>query len=74
MGRAYRKGESGGAMSLETIESKLARVAARLQREREECEVCEARNERAAIRHYDGGLSVEEAEQLAKVEHPCRHL
>jgi hypothetical protein len=36
-------------MSLETIESKLARVAARLQREREECEVCEARNERAAI-------------------------
>jgi hypothetical protein len=23
---------------------------------------------------FDGGLSVEEAEQLAKVEHPCRHL
>jgi hypothetical protein len=59
---------------METIEAKLARVAARLQRERDECEVCEARNERAAIRHYDGGLSVEEAEQLAREAHPCaRH-
>jgi hypothetical protein len=58
----------------ESIDQKLARVAARLQRERDECEVCEARNERAAIMEYEANVPRGTAEQLAREAWPCRHL
>jgi hypothetical protein len=57
----------------ESLDSKLARVAARLQREKDDCPVCEARNERAAIMEMDAKMARDEADRLASLLHPCRH-
>lgn len=55
---------------MDEIDAKLARINARL---REGCPICEARDERAAIMEYDGGLPRDEAQRLAREAHPCRH-
>ena len=54
----------------ESLEQKMARIAARLERE---CPVCEARTERSAIMEYDGQIPRAEADRLAEEAWPCQH-
>ena len=58
---------------MDEIDQRMARIMARLAAERELCPACEAREERAAIQEFDGGLSRGEAEAAARKAHPCRH-
>lgn len=58
---------------MDDIDRKLARVMARLEREREECPACEARLERAAIMEFEAEYTREEADRLAREAHPCAH-
>lgn len=58
---------------MDEIDRRMARVAARLAAQRENCPPCEARAERAAIMEFDGGLPRIEAERLAREAHPCQH-
>lgn len=53
------------------IDAKMARIMARLARQKEECPACEAYEERAAVLHFDGGIELREAERLAREAHPC---
>jgi hypothetical protein len=57
----------------ETLEAKMARIAARIAANREKCPACEAREERAAILEFDACLPREEAERRAREMHPCKH-
>lgn len=56
----------------ESLEQKMARIQARLERERI-CPVCEAREERSAIMEHDGNVPRETADRLAREAHPCKH-
>lgn len=58
---------------MDDIDRRMARVMARLAAQREDCPACQAREERAAIQEFDGGLSREEAERQAREAHPCAH-
>lgn len=58
---------------MDDIDRRMARVMARLAAQREQCLICEARIERAAIAEFDGELPRAEAERLAREAHPCEH-
>ena len=58
---------------VDDIDRRMARVMARLAAVREDCPVCEARAERAAIFEFDAGMSREGADKAALEAHNCAH-
>lgn len=58
---------------MDEIDRRMSRIMARLAKQREECPACQAREERIAIMHFDGGVPLQEAERLAREAHPCAH-